>query len=146
MTSDPIQLLIEQLEEERAHLRLVLEQVPGGAIAQRPAGGAWSIIENVRHLLFAEQLHLVRPFDKQLEWSPLGYDPDGMQEARKLPPITTTPSLEDVLTAWDEIHPATIALLERTEADVAQAALERNLKHLRAHLKVIERLARNAES
>lgn len=137
--------LIEQLEEERAHLRLVLEQVPSDTVAVRPSS-AWSVLENVRHLLFAEQLHLQQPFTHTVEWSPLGYDPETMQETRKLPPVTATPSLEEVLAAWDAVHAETLTRLESTEEAAARTALDRNLKHLRAHSKVIERLARNASN
>lgn len=145
-TEAPIANLLEQIEEERAHLRLVLEQVPNGAVAQRPASGTWSVIENVRHLLFAEQLHLQKPFTRDVEWSPFGYDPETMDEARKLPPVAAAPDIEEVLVAWDTIHAGTITRIEAAEEDAARHALQRNLKHLRAHLKVVERLARSASN
>jgi len=114
-------------------------------MAQRPANGQWSILENVRHLLFAEQLHLGRFVSVGQEWSPLGYTPQSMREARK-PPLLQgqrpVAGVAEVLAAWDTVHLATTRALAVEAATTVPAALERNLKHLRTHIRVIERIIR----
>lgn len=51
---------------------------------ERPPSGKWSVVENLCHLLFAEQLHLGRHLPDPPPWHPFGVPPTGMQ----LPPRT----------------------------------------------------------
>ena len=112
------------------------------AMAQRPPSGRWSVNENLRHLLFAEQLHLGGLLAGERTWSPLGFTPAAMQVQRKLPEVAadTIPSVADILAAWDEVHAAVAGELAGNESELVHAALTRNLKHLRSHINVIGRL------
>ena len=48
---------LKRIEAAQASLRKMLRAVNPAALNRRPATGAWSAMENVRHLLFAEQYH-----------------------------------------------------------------------------------------
>lgn len=139
-------MLLEQIDAERDRLRSLLDRMPASTVAQRPPDGTWSVLENVRHLLFAEQLHVGRLVVKAAAWSPLGFTPVTMREMRKLPPVEgeDIPRLADVLSAWDDVHKEIVSHFSDVSSEDLQRALDRNLKHLRAHVRVIERLARNA--
>ncbi|TAK73131.1 MAG: DinB family protein [Dehalococcoidia bacterium] len=123
----------------------MLAQLPEAAISHRPPSGEWSVLENVRHLLFAEQAHMGRLFRERPTWSPLGFTPETMRAARKLPLAgTDDPSLAEVWAEWDRIHRQTIRRLKAMPATGTEDALTRHLRHLRAHIAVIERLGRQA--
>ena len=63
---------IKEIDRERRRLRGMLRAIDGKVLGRRPASGDWSIVENVRHLLWAEQLHLGRFLPDGFEWSRLG--------------------------------------------------------------------------
>ena len=50
--------LMAELDERRAALYQLLRARKPAALAQRPDSGEWSVVENVRHLLYAEQRHI----------------------------------------------------------------------------------------
>ena len=52
--------------------------------------------------------------------------------------------VDEVLDAWETAHAATRELVRAHDTAAVRTALERNLRHLRAHIKVIERLLRAA--
>jgi hypothetical protein len=102
------------------------------------------VLENVRHLLFAEQLHTRRLFHEPPAWSPLGFTPETMRAARKLPPVSAGgPGLSEVWAGWDGVHAETVRRVAECPAPGTGDALDRNLRHLRAHISVIERLIRH---
>jgi hypothetical protein len=69
-----------------------------------------------------------------------------MRETRKLPPIdgASLPSMQEVLVAWDTYHSVMRRELATQLTEEVRKALSGNLRHLRAHISVIERLARTA--
>ena len=115
-------------------------------MAKRPPNGKWSVLENVRHLLFAEQAHLGGFGARGRPWSPLGFTPQAMRETRKLASGTDLPmpSVQNVLVAWEAIHASLASDLSCRESEEVRAALTKNLKHLRSHITIIERLIRTA--
>lgn len=137
--------LLASIEGEFARLRQLLAGKDEAAMAERPPRAAWSVLEIVRHLLFAEQAHLGRFVPSGKSWSPLGYTPRTMQETRKLPPPDAgapPPRVAEVMAAWEAIHAATSQALAGQDTAEVRTALARNLKHLRSHVRTIERLAR----
>lgn len=145
MDQNLVSPLLEQIDATRKQLRSALAQMPDSAIAQRPPSGKWSVLEHVRHLLFAEQAHMARVFHEHPAWSPLGFTPETMRAARKLPPVDADgPTLAQVWAEWNRIHRRTVSRLKALPAAHTEAALTRHLRHLRAHLAVIEKLARQA--
>lgn len=136
--------LLAALEAEQERLRSVLANREHATLAQRPPSGKWSVVENVRHLLFAEQLHFSRFLPGGPTWSPFGLPPDGMRDQKRFQQMgnTDTASVTEVLEAWAGVHAAIRPYLDHEDERTARA-LERNLRHLRAHARVIERLLRD---
>jgi hypothetical protein len=135
--------LIAAIEAETERLRELLAGLDAATADTRPPNGTWSITEHVRHLLFAEQLHLGGLVEGR-EWSRMGLPPGGLQRQPRFQSVLDlagTPALADVLAAWAEAHEA-IRGLAREDSAKVRTALERNLGHLRTHVRIIERLSR----
>ena len=136
--------LLVALEAEQERLRGILANRDGARLAQRPPSGKWSVVENVRHLVFAEQSHFSRFVPGGPTWSPFGLPPDGMRDQKRFQEMvgTDASSVTDVLEAWAAVHAAIRPYLENEDERIAMA-LDRNLRHLRAHVRVVERLLRD---
>lgn len=135
--------LLAAIEAKQARLREMLAGKDSAALAQRPASGKWSALENVRHLLFAEQAHLGRFIPGGVDWSPLGLAPRNSAGEKRLQALggVEAPDVADVLAAWEAAHAAAKPFLDE-DSERVRKAMDGNLRHLRAHLKVIERLLR----
>lgn len=140
---------LADINKERARLRRLLAGFDTKTLNRRPPNGDWSIVENVRHLLFAEQLHLRGFLARGVEWSPLGWNNRLRPEFAPLG-TKTTKDIEKVLAEWDRIHrpiARAIRAAEKAPLDADQKrALWRNHRHLRNHIRVIERLLRKFEA
>ncbi len=113
---------------------------------ERPApNGKWSVHENVRHLLFAENAHLGRFAQKPLAFSPLGLPPRGLQREARLQALGTVQATTiEVFAEWAALH---ASLREHLLADTepVRKALDVNVRHLRNHVTAIERLLRRKD-
>jgi len=140
MSQIEIATFVTEIDRERARLRAMLRPKDAKILARRPANGDWSIVENVRHLLFAEQLHLGRFLPDAFEWSEIGLT--GMT-AKKFADVGTRPTndIEKVFQEWDAVHEPIGNALESAGDDV-ERALWRNHRHLGIHIRGIERLLR----
>lgn len=133
------------IDRERVRLRRLLRSKDPKLLNRRPSIGNWSIVENVRHLLFAEQLHLGGFLPGGFEWSRLGMT--GMT-AKKFANVgkKATKDVDEVFAEWDAVHtPIRAAMKSAAGADV-ESALWRNHRHLRIHIDVIERLLRKSRA
>lgn len=130
--------LVSDLDRVRADLYALLRSKDATVLTSRPPSGEWSIIENVRHLLFAEQLHLGKFLPDGFEWSRAGLSG---RTGSAYADVGTEPSddLEEVLTAWDTVRRPIIEAVNNAD-ERAREGLARNLKHLRRHVEVIEEL------
>jgi len=114
-------------------------------LVDRAPSGEWSALENVRHLLFAEQLHLGKFLPERPSWSALGLAPhflSGEIAFREVGSKATT-YVDEVLDAWDAVHAPVRALLSDANDEMCRA-LEGNLKHLLFHVAIIESLIRQS--
>lgn len=135
--------LFETIDAEQQRLRELLSGKDPAVLAERTPNGRWSIIENVRHLLFAHQAHLGRFLPGGPQWSPLALPPTGMQRQERFRAMASAaPSLEEVFDDWSVAHGSTRGLAGRDTEEVCKA-LRKNLKHLRSHTTIIERLLRS---
>lgn len=142
---DSVAGLWASIRAEQLHLRTMITAASDVDLTRRPSGGGWSILEVLRHLLFAEQAHLGRHDATHAGWSPAGYTPATMREARKLGAAGEhAPSVGEVLAEWQAVHERIEQALRQLDDETVAVALRRNLKHLRAHLKSIERALRRA--
>jgi len=101
------------------------------------------VTENLRHLLFAEQAHLGRFLPGGQRLSAIGLPPSGMLGNRRIGAAgTAVPvSVAEVFEEWKEAHAATRESVQH-DTEGVRKALQRNLRHLRSHIRVIERLLR----
>ncbi len=130
--------LWKELDASRMRLYKLVRAADAKALAKRPPSGAWSALENVRHLLFAEQLHFGRLLKGKTDFSPLGMT--GMRAKQFAPVGTANPRLEEVLAAWDEIRAANRKALRGRDDDTVRRTIYGNTHHLRIHTEVIERV------
>ncbi|MEX0783464.1 MAG: DinB family protein [Dehalococcoidia bacterium] len=143
MTADEnVAGLLHELDAVHRHLRVLLSGKDEALLAERPPNGKWSVLENVRHMLFAEQAYLGR-FGQ--EWSSLGFTPQTMLHAKKLHTDGTAPTVAAVLTAWETVHAHTRAALAEQDTDEVRHRVVRHLKHQRRHITIIERLLRASD-
>jgi hypothetical protein len=135
--------LLGQIEAQQERLRVLLTGRDPAALVERSSRGEWSVIENIRHLLFAEQTHLGRLVLGGQRWSPLGFNPETMLMQKKFLLVETEAisDTEAVLSAWARVH-AEIRGSMRDDSPQVRKELSRNLRHLRSHVQVIERLLR----
>jgi hypothetical protein len=135
---------IEAIAVEQRRLRQILEGRVAGSLTVRPAG-KWSILEHVRHLVFAEQAHLGGFYVGGQEWSPFGHTPATMLQSKQLVDSGNAgPALEEVLLAWEATHANAATELANLGGASVRKALRTNLRHLRSHVAVVERLARRS--
>ncbi len=130
--------LLRDIDKARSGLARLLRSQDPKALAKRPPTGDWSVIENVRHLLFAEQLHLGKFLPDGFEWSRVGLSGRtgrAYVEVGKDP----TDDLEEVLRAWDAVR-TPIREAFRGGDDEVQKKLGLNLKHLERHIDTIKTL------
>jgi len=131
------------MEAEHRRLRALLAGKDAGTFAERP-NGKWSVIENLRHLLFTEQA-LGRFTPGGVSWSPLGYPPPGLWKHRRFSAFQfeANPTVEEVLAEWDTASAAIRASLTRDDAEI-RLALGKNVRHLRGHIRQIASASRAA--
>ena len=151
--------LIAEVDRTRRRLYALLRANDTPALWKRPPSGAWSIAENVRHLVFAEQAHLGKFLPDGAAWNPMklhkrrktltvkGEVVRLIYQERQL--VVETPGakpgrdLEEVLASWDLIHrPIRTAL--KSPQDGAEYALQRHIQHLNAHVHRIEKQLRGS--
>jgi uncharacterized damage-inducible protein DinB len=148
--------LLSEVERARRLVYALLRSADARVLSTRPASGKWSVIENVRHLLFAEQAHLGRFLPDGSAWrltqrgkafavkgGVVVFRSHERQLLAEYDGAAPTEDLEEVLRTWDLIHRPIRRAVKATGAD-AQYELERNLKHLRRHVEVIEKLGARA--
>ena len=137
----PADKWIAEIGDRQKYLRdLLSDNDPRYAL--RPPSGKWSVIENLQHLVFAEQAHFRRYLENPPPWNPYALPPTGMQSQQRLRGLGQSPrDASEVLGAWAEIHQSTRTLAHLDTPQFLNR-LERHVKHLNTHVKVIERLLR----
>ena len=138
--------LLDRVDGVRRGLIGLLEAGDHAAYATRPASGEWSVVENVRHLLFAEQLHLGKFVPEGGAFSKLGLTPDFAKDIDQFSDVGTEPSedLEAVIAAWDVIHESILnAVID--SADAKPKDVQDHLDHLLYHFNIIKELLKEQE-
>ena len=99
-------------------------------------------MEQVRHLVFAEQHHFGPYLAKGFRWSSAGVPPPNRTGERRLSPVGSDPgtSIDDVFEAWRKGHEVVRGL--EIDPHERVKALEGDLKHLNMHAAVVERMLR----
>lgn len=71
MSEQNVATLVSGVDRARRRLYALLRSKDALVLSKRPASGEWSIVENVRHLIFAEQVHLGKFLPDGFAWSPV---------------------------------------------------------------------------
>jgi hypothetical protein len=138
---------IKRTENAITALRDRLRPVPRSRLDERPPSGEWSPMENVRHLIFAEQHHF-SPILKGFKWGSVGVPPRSRTPGEtRLNPIGKDPAttVDEVFDVWLKVHAVVGArCLEVSDGPGRERLLVRglvgDLRHLNLHARQIERL------
>ncbi|MGE3960701.1 MAG: DinB family protein [Dehalococcoidia bacterium] len=130
---------LRQIEEERAALDALVRSSTS-PLATRPVSGEWSVVENLRHLLYAEERHLLRRLTPDFTWTAIGLPTRGIVK-RSGAGSASSDDFEEVLAAWDATHQRALAAIRDAPAgSLPERLAEGNLRHLRAHIRIIRKL------
>jgi hypothetical protein len=131
---------LADIERGRARLKRMLRGQDARVLARRPPKGDWSIVENLRHLLWAEQVHLSKVLPGPVAWSPVGLT---KFTAARFADVGTQPTddVAVVFREWDRVHRAIVKALPSAKGDV-ERTLWGDARHLRIHTDGIEKLLR----
>lgn len=135
----PAETWIAEIGERQRYLsNLLADDDP--LYAERPPSGKWSLIENLQHLIFAEQAHFRRYLERPPTWNQHALPPTGMQSQKRYEGLgKPANSAREVMSAWANVHEST-KTLANLDSPPFLNRLERHVKHLNTHVKVIERL------
>ena len=137
---------LRRTEATIAALRERLRPIPRSRLDQRPPSGEWSPMENVRHLVFAEQHHFSLAL-KGFKWKSVGVPPPSRVPGQtRLNPVGQDPAttVDEVFDVWLKVH-AVVGKRCLEEPDgIVQERMVRglggDLQHLNQHARQIERL------
>ena len=141
MTKDADTLAaLAQIEDAQAALRRMLVKVKPSRLSLRPPSGEWSPMENVRHLIFAEQHHFGEFLPRGFRRSSAGVTPPNRTGERRLNSVGSDPAttVDEVFEAWANVH-AVVRARCLESGDLARK-LEGNLSHVNLHIRAIERV------
>ena len=127
--------LMEMLDQDRSRLRSIVTGKDSAALSSS-SNGKWSVIENLRHILFFEQ-SLGRFTSANVAFSPLGYPPPGLWKRFPGFQFAATPTAAEVIAEWDAAHSAIRDSFTRDDDEV-RLALGKAVRHLRGHIRQIE--------
>jgi hypothetical protein len=132
-----------RIEEARATLHERLRAMAPVRLRERPGSGAWSPMENVRHLVFAEQHHFAPYLPRGFRWSSAGVPPPNRTGERRLSPVGSDPAtgIDEVFDAWAKVSAVVRGLCMEAAGELTPK-LDRNLEHIAVHGAEIERLLR----
>lgn len=135
---DDIPALVKKIDSARSRLAKLLRFQDPKALTKRPPSGDWSAIENVRHLLFAEQLHLGRLLPGKVKWHRVGLSG---RTGKAYADVGAEPSddLEVVLKAWNDVHRPIRNAVKNGDEEVRQQLIGNRL-HLQIHIEFIKAL------
>ncbi len=161
---DPLQMrqMIQRLDEIRGDLLELLQSTAIEKLMLRSESKRWSVLEDLRHLVFAEDLYINRWILRNSDpFSGLGHLPAFLRGRPGFAVVGTDPSsdLDNILSEWTRIHElmvsfvakATSADLKRNTSDVdfgqgtvghvLQGMAKHDLHHIRRIEEAIASLA-----
>ena len=135
-----VRATLARIEEAQAALHDMLRGVKPARLRERAPSGEWSPMEQVRHLVFAEQHHFGPYLVKGFRWNSVGVPPPNRTGERRLSPVGSDPgtTLDEVFEAWTKVHAVVRALALEKPNEVAKT-LEGNLSHVGIHTETIRR-------
>jgi len=99
-----VRAVMERLDEVRARFCEALRATDADSLVTRPSAGKWSALENVRHLVFAEDLYLNRWILRNDQpWCKLGLLPAFLAGNPSYADVGSD-DVETVLAAWEALN------------------------------------------
>ena len=120
-----VRAVLHHLGEVRAGFGAFLRASKLDQLTARPDPDQWSAVENLRHLIFAEDLYLNRwLLQNDDPWCKLGMLPAFLADDSRYAGVGSQPTedIETLLAAWDAIHTRMMAFV----ATVTKEELQRN--------------------
>lgn len=118
------------VREVMSHLQVVrdnayeaLRQATPEQLTFHPAPGKWSVIEHLRHLVFAEDLYLNRwILRNNSPWIQIGLLPDFWKNDQKFSDVGKDPTedLPRILSAWSALHEETNSFAANVTGKILQ--------------------------
>jgi hypothetical protein len=138
---------LSRTEEAIKALREMLIPVPRSRLHERTPSGEWSPMENVRHLIFAEQHHF-SPYFKGFSWKSVGVPPPSkLPGETRLNPAGKDPAttVDEVFDVWLKVHAVVGERCLGEQDPGLRVRLLRevgggDLQHLNLHARRIEQL------
>jgi hypothetical protein len=115
-----VRAVLHHLGEVRAGFRAFLRGTDPAMVVARPEPETWSAVENLRHLIFAEDLYLNRwLLQNNQPWCKLGLRPAFVGDDPRYAEVGSQPSqdIETLLAAWDAIHARMLAFVATVTAE-----------------------------
>jgi hypothetical protein len=115
-----VRAVLSHLGEVRAGFRTFLRETDPTLLSARPDPDQWSAVENLRHLIFAEDLYLNRwLLQNDQPWCKLGLRPAFVEDDPRYAEVGSQPSedLETLLAAWEAIHTRMMAFVATVSAE-----------------------------
>ena len=116
--------VLQRLGSVRSEFTQFLQAADRVLLAARPTPEKWSAVENLRHLIFAEDLYLNRWLLQNEEpWCPQGLLPDFLANNPQYVGVGSQPceDIDTLLTVWDGIHTRMMAFVDT----ITRAELQR---------------------
>ncbi|MGE3073566.1 MAG: DinB family protein [Dehalococcoidia bacterium] len=134
---------MSSVEKAQTRLRAMVADQNDALLRRRPPNGTWSCVENVRHMVFAEQVHLGRFIPGGTEWISPELPPYTMADIRESKMVGGHGDvpIRAVLSAWQSLHGMTRVIAE-TDTPEIRRAIGRHLKHQQQHIHRVEVLLR----
>jgi uncharacterized damage-inducible protein DinB len=120
---DSVLAVMKRLDEVRGQFYQALRASDAQLLTTSPGPGRWSVLELVRHLLFAEDLYLNRwILRNDAPWNALGQKPAFLEHDAAYDDVGSAPTedLEAVLAAWEALHAQTWEFLAGLTAEELQ--------------------------
>ena len=123
-----VRAVMARLDEVRGAFCRLLRSTRPDLLARRPSSSKWSAIEQVRYMIFAEDLYLNRGIlENDRPWNRMGLCPAFLDGVAAYADVGSQPceDLVILLAAWDDVHAGTQLYL----AQVTAEDLQRTVTH-----------------
>jgi hypothetical protein len=141
-----VRAVLSHLGEVRSGFAAFLRDADPALLSARPDPENWSVIENLRHLIFAEDLYLNRWLLQNNEpWCKLGLRPAFLADDPRYADVGSQPceDIETLLATWEAIHARMMAFVatvsveelhrDTSKLDFGQGTVGRVLQTLSRH-------------
>jgi uncharacterized protein YjbI with pentapeptide repeats len=102
-----VRAVFERLDQVRTDFRAFLGSLDGTLLVMRPEPDEWSALENLRHMVFAQDMYLNRwLLQNKRPWCRLGLLPAFLADRTDFSDVGSEPcdDLATVLAVWDELQ------------------------------------------